>query len=60
MELLGLDANLKPNDIWAADLRLTPKGGFPYSCERIASATGAFQVERPGGRSVSQKFIPTG
>jgi 6-phosphogluconolactonase len=38
------------NDIWAADLHLTPNGRFLYACERTTSTIGAFRVDEASGK----------
>src|ERR1700737_4098153 len=38
------------NDIWAADLHLTPNGRFLYASERTTSAIGAFRVDGGSGK----------
>ena len=43
------------NDIWAADLHLTPNGRFLYASERTTSSIGAFKVD--GGATGKLTFI---
>src|SRR5262249_1989857 len=38
------------NDIWAADLHLTPNGRFLYASERTPSTLGAFRVDGTSGK----------
>ena len=38
------------NDIWAADLHLTPDGRFLYASERTSSTIGAFRVDNASGK----------
>jgi 6-phosphogluconolactonase len=38
------------NDIWAADLHLTPDGCFLYASERTTSTIGTLRVDRTNGR----------
>lgn len=38
------------NDIWAADLHLTPNGQFLYASERTTSTIGAFRVNEANGK----------
>ena len=38
------------NDIWAADLHLTPNGRFLYASERTTSTLGAFRVDGTSGK----------
>src|SRR5215831_13484612 len=40
------------NDIWAADLHLTPNGRFLYASERTTSTIGAFRVEGANGKLI--------
>jgi 6-phosphogluconolactonase len=47
------------NDIWAADLHLTPNGEFLYACERTTSTIGAFRVDRANGKLTYLGSTPT-
>jgi 6-phosphogluconolactonase len=38
------------NDIWAADIHITPNGKFLYMSERTGSTLGAFRVEGATGK----------
>src|SRR5215813_4019054 len=38
------------NDIWAADLHLTPNGRFLYASERTTNTLGAFRVDGASGK----------
>ena len=38
------------NDIWAADIHLTPDGKFLYISERTSNSIGAFGVDAGSGR----------
>ena len=40
------------NDIWAADLHLTPSGRFLYASERTTSTIGAFRVDGASGKLI--------
>jgi 6-phosphogluconolactonase len=47
------------NDIWAADLHLTPNGRFLYASERTTSTIGAFRVDGASGKLVYLGSTPT-
>ena len=47
------------NDIWAADLHLTPDGHFLYASERTSSTIAAFAVDRADGRLTWLANTPT-
>jgi 6-phosphogluconolactonase len=47
------------NDIWAADLHLTPNGRFLYTSERTTSTIGAFQVDTASGKLTYIGSTPT-
>jgi len=47
------------NDIWAADLHLTPNGRFLYASERTSSTIGAFSVDAATGRLTYLGSTPT-
>jgi 6-phosphogluconolactonase len=47
------------NDIWAADLHLTPNGRFLYASERTTSAIGAFRVDGASGKLTYLGSTPT-
>jgi 6-phosphogluconolactonase len=47
------------NDIWAADLHLTPNGRFLYASERTTSTIGAFQVDGASGKLTYVGSVPT-
>jgi 6-phosphogluconolactonase len=47
------------NDIWAADLHLTPNGEFLYACERTTSTIGAFRVDGANGKLTYLGSTPT-
>jgi 6-phosphogluconolactonase len=47
------------NDIWAADLHLTPNGGFLYASERTSSTIGAFRVDSASGALTFIGSTPT-
>jgi 6-phosphogluconolactonase len=47
------------NDIWAADLHLTPNGRFLYASERTTSSIGAFRVEGASGKLTYLGSTPT-
>jgi 6-phosphogluconolactonase len=47
------------NDIWAADIHLTPNGRFLYASERTTSTIGAFQVDGTSGKLVYVGSTPT-
>jgi 6-phosphogluconolactonase len=59
----GPGANQAPrntdNDIWAADLHLTPNGRFLYASERTTSTIGAFQVDVTSGKLTFIGSTPT-
>src|SRR6516162_9022591 len=47
------------NDIWAADLHLTPNGRFLYASERTTSTLGAFRVDGTSGKLSYLGSTPT-
>src|SRR5262249_1920948 len=47
------------NDIWAADLHLTPDGRFLYASERTSSTVGAFRVDGTNGKLTYLGSTPT-
>jgi 6-phosphogluconolactonase len=47
------------NDIWAADIHLTPNGRFLYISERTSSTLGAFSVDGASGRLSYLSNTPT-
>src|SRR5262249_1668068 len=47
------------NDIWAADLHLTPNGRFLYASERTTSTLGAFRVDAASGKLTYLGSTPT-
>jgi 6-phosphogluconolactonase len=47
------------NDIWAADLHLTPNGRFLYASERTTSTLGAFRVDAGTGKLTFVGSTPT-
>jgi 6-phosphogluconolactonase len=47
------------NDIWAADLHLTPNGRFLYASERTTSTIGAFRVDGANGKLIYLGSTPT-
>jgi len=47
------------NDIWAADIHLTPNGRFLYISERTSSTLGAFSVDGASGKLSYLSSTPT-
>jgi 6-phosphogluconolactonase len=47
------------NDIWAADLHLTPNSRFLYASERTTSTLGVFQVDGTSGKLTYLGSTPT-
>jgi 6-phosphogluconolactonase len=47
------------NDIWAADIHLTPNGKFLYITERTSSTLGAFTVDGATGKLTYTGSVPT-
>jgi len=47
------------NDIWAADIHLTPDGKFLYISERTSSTIGAFGVDGASGKLTYLSSTPT-
>ena len=47
------------NDIWAADLHLTPDGKFLYASERTSSTLAAFSVDSASGKLTYLSSTPT-
>ena len=47
------------NDIWAADLHMTPNGRFLYISERTGSTLGAFSVDGASGKLTYLSSTPT-
>ena len=51
--------NHPDNDVWAADLHLTPNGRFLYASERTTSTLGAFRVDGASGKLTYLGSTPT-
>jgi 6-phosphogluconolactonase len=49
----------RDNDVWAADIHLTPDGRFLYTSERTSNSLCAFKVEAAGGRLAWMGATPT-
>ncbi len=49
----------RDNDIWAADIHLTPNGKFLYISERTSSTLGAFSVDAQTGQLTYLASTPT-
>jgi len=47
------------NDIWAADVHMTPNGKFMYASERTSSSIGAFAVDASTGKLTYLSSTPT-
>jgi 6-phosphogluconolactonase len=47
------------NDVWAADIHLTPNGRFLYISERTSSSLGAFSVDGATGKLTYLSSTPT-
>jgi 6-phosphogluconolactonase len=47
------------NDIWAADIHMTPNGNFLYISERTSSTLGAFSVDGASGKLTYLSTTPT-
>jgi 6-phosphogluconolactonase len=47
------------NDIWAADIHMTPNGKFLYISERTSSTLGAFSVDGETGKLTYLESTPT-
>jgi 6-phosphogluconolactonase len=47
------------NDIWAADVHMTPDGKFMYISERTSSSIGVFGVDRATGKLTYLSSTPT-
>jgi 6-phosphogluconolactonase len=47
------------NDVWAADLHLTPDGRFLYASERTSSTLGTFRVDGATGKLTFLASTPT-
>jgi len=47
------------NDIWAADIHMTPNGKFLYISERTSSTLGAFSVDGASGKLTYLSSTPT-
>jgi 6-phosphogluconolactonase len=47
------------NDIWAADLHLTPNGRFLYASERTTNTIGALRVDSASGKLIYLGSTPT-
>jgi 6-phosphogluconolactonase len=47
------------NDIWAADLHLTPNGRFLYASERTTNSIGALRVDGTSGKLTYVGSTPT-
>ena len=59
VSLPGAPARNTDNDIWAADIHLTPNGSFLYISERAGSSIGAFSVDAGSGRLCLLSSTPT-
>ena len=58
--LAGVAAERKrENDIWAADIHLTPNGKFLYTSERSGSTLAAFKVNAASGTLTYLGSVPT-
>jgi 6-phosphogluconolactonase len=47
------------NDIWAADIHMTPNGKFLYITERTSNTLGAFSVDAASGKLIYLSSTPT-
>jgi 6-phosphogluconolactonase len=47
------------NDIWAADIQMTPNGRFLYISERASNTLGAFSVDGASGKLTYLSSTPT-
>ena len=47
------------NDIWAADVHMTPNGKFMYASERTSSSIGAFSVDAATGKLTYLSSTPS-
>jgi 6-phosphogluconolactonase len=47
------------NDIWAADIHMTPNGRFLYASERTSSTLAAFSVDGATGKLTYLSSTPT-
>lgn len=47
------------NDVWAADVHMTPNGKFLYVSERTSSTLGAFSVDSASGKLTYLSSTPT-
>src|ERR1700682_974049 len=47
------------NDIWAADIHMTPDGKFLYISERTSNSLGAFSVDSASGKLTYLSSTPT-
>ena len=47
------------NDIWSADIRMTPNGKFIYATERTSSSIGGFNVDAASGKLSYINSTPT-
>lgn len=47
------------NDVWAADLHMTPNGRFLYMTERTSSTLAAFSIDAATGKLAYQGSTPT-
>jgi 6-phosphogluconolactonase len=47
------------NDIWAADLHLSPNGKFLYFCERTASTLATFSIDGATGKPTFRSSVVT-
>jgi 6-phosphogluconolactonase len=47
------------NDIWAADIHMTPNGNFIYISERTSNSLGAFSVDGASGKLTYLSSTPT-
>ncbi len=55
----GAPARNTDNDIWAADIHMTPNGRFLYISERTSNSVGAFGVDGATGRLTYLGSTPT-
>ena len=53
------DATALDNDIWAADIHMTPNGKFLYISERTSSTIGAFSIDGTSGKLTFLSSTPT-
>jgi 6-phosphogluconolactonase len=55
----GVTARNTDNDIWAADVHLTPDGGFLYASERTSSTLAGFRINGDTGELAYLGSTPT-